>query len=271
MNRRKQNILVVIQNKGGNKIALQHSFTLAQLFNSELAIAFLECQKKDGKAAIDPKQIDAINTECIPYRIIELKDSEKEPNRCIQEVDAILIVSQISRASLGHFLKRNFIFNWMTKAKIPTVLVTDYTNPHCAYKNIIVPVDHNKESKEKMIWASYFGRFNQATIHLLAANEKSEEYIRNVKATLIFTKKMFKQFAFEYKIRKTEGGSKNINREAIEFSKQFHSDLIVLMSSRNPGWFDSYSGPSSLRQILKKDTNPILIINPLKDYYLPCS
>ncbi|WP_372751303.1 hypothetical protein [Labilibaculum sp.] len=271
MSRKKQNILVLVQDNDSNDIALQHSFRLARLFKSEVAIAFLESHKKEGKAPVNNNEIDAINKQSIPYRIIELKNTNQEPNRCIQEVDAILIVSQFSKNSLGGLLKRNFIFNWITKAKIPSILVSEQTNPNCEYKNIIVPVDHRKESKEKMIWASYFGRFNQAFIHLLAANEKSEGYIRNVKATLIFTKKMFKQFAFEYKILKAASTSKNINKEAIQFSKQFNSDLIILMSSRNPSWFDSYSGPAKLKRILKKEPNPILIINPLKDYYLPCN
>lgn len=260
-----------MQDCGRIDIALQHSFLFARLFKCEVAIAYLENQKKEGKVPVDKKQIDAINKESVPYRIIKLKNSKNEPNRCIQELDAILIVSQFSRESIRHFLKRNFIFEWISKAKIPSILVTERTDPNCAYENIIVPVDHKKESKEKMIWASYFGRFNQAIIHLLAASEKSEEYVRNVKATLIFTKKMFKQFAFEYEIVRSKGTSKHLNKEAIEFSKQFNSDLILLMSSRNPGWLDSYSGPAELKRILKKESNPILFINPLKDYYLPCS
>ncbi len=271
MSIKKQHILVLIQDPECSDAAIKHAFTLAKLFKAEAAFANFPTLKGKTHPSISHYQIEKFNLQSIPYKIIELKNSKREPNLSIQELDAIFIVTQFPIGSLNHFLKRNAIFKWILKAKIPSILVTEQTNTDCEYKNIIVPIDYKKESKEKMIWASYFGRFNNAIIHLIAPNEKSEAYLRTIKATLLFTKKMFEQFKFEYKIVKTECKSRNINRKAIQFSKNLNSDLIVLMSNRNPGWIASWSGPSQLKSILKKEDNPILFINPLKDYYLPCN
>lgn len=271
MSLKKQHILVLIQDMHSTSIAIKHAFTLARLFKSEVAIAYYPSKKNKTHTSINQYLIEECNLQSIPYKIIELKNNKREPSRSIQELDAIFIVTQFPKGSLSHFLKQNSIFKWILEAKIPSILVTEQTNADCEYKNITVPIDHKRESKEKMIWASYFGRFNNAVIHLIAPNEKSEGYLRTIKATLIFTRKMYEQFKFEYKIVKTECPSKNINREAIQFSKNYNSDLIVLMSNRNPGWLASYSGPTQLKSILKKEPNPILFINPLKDYYLPCN
>lgn len=271
MSLKKQHILVLIQDIQSTSIAIKHAFTLAKLFKSGVAIACYPSKKNKTRTSVNQLLTENFNFQSIPCKIIELKNNKREPNLSIQELDAIFIVTQFPKGSLKHFLKRNAIFKWILEAKIPSILVTEQTNPDCEYKNIIVPIDYKRESKEKMIWASYFGRFNNAIIHLIAPNEKSEGYLRTIKATLLFTKKMFEQFKFEYKIVKTECQSKNINREAIKFSKNLNSDLIVLMSNRNPGWLASYSGPTQLKSILKKEQNPILFINPLKDYYLPCN
>lgn len=271
MSLKKQHILVLIQDTQNTSVAIKHAFTLAKMFKSEIAIAYFPSKKNKTHTSLNKDLIDKFNFVTIPYKIIELKNSHQEPNRCIQELDAIFIITQFQRSSISHFLKQNAIYKWILEAKIPSILVTEQTKSDCEYKNIIVPIDYRKESKEKMIWASYFGRFNDAIIHLIAPNEKSEGYLRTIKATLLFTKKMFEQFKFEYKITKTECSSRNINREAIKFSKNYNSDLIVLMSNRNPGWLASYSGPTQLKSILRKEHNPILFINPLKDYYLPCN
>lgn len=271
MSLKKQHILVLLQDPKCSAVAIKHAFTLAHFLKSE--VAFLNFSALYGKnnPSINQFVIDKFNTKSIPYKIVKLKNRKQGPNISIQELDAIFIVTQFPKESLGYFIKRNSIFKWILEAKIPSIIVTKRTNPDCKYKNIIVPIDYRKESKEKMIWASYFGRFNDASIHLIAPNEKLNGYLRTIKATLIFTKKMFEQFKFQYKIIKSECLSKDINQEAIKLSKNLDSDLVVLMSNRNPGWLASYSGPSELKKILKKEQNPILFINPLKDYYIPCS
>ena len=271
MSLKKQHILVLLQDPDYSDVAIKHAFTLATLFKSEVAFANYPVQNDVNRPSLSQNQIEKFNLQSIPYKIIVLKNLKQEPNHCIQELDAIFIVTQFPKGSLSHFLKRNSIFKWILEAKIPSILVTEHTNENCQYKNIIVPIDYKKESKEKMIWASYFGRFNNAIIHLIAPNEKSEDSLRSIKATLLFTKKIFKQFSFEYQIIKRECQSRNINQEAIQFSKNLDSDLIVLMSNRNPSWLTHYSGPSQLKSILRKEQNPILFINPLKDYYLPCN
>jgi len=271
MSLKKQHILVLLQDADCSDAAIKHAFTLAKLFKSDVAFANYPAKNGATLPSINQSQIKKFNLESIPYKIIVLKNRKQEPNQCIQELDAIFIVTQFPKGSLSHFFKRNSIFKWILEAKIPSILITEHTDPNCKYKNIIVPIDYRKESKEKMIWASYFGRFNDAIIHLIAPNEKSESYLRSIKATLMFTKKMFEQFSFKYNIVKTECQSKNINQEAVKFSQNLDSDLIVLMSNRNPGWIASYSGPSQLKSILRKEQNPILFINPLKDYYLPCN
>lgn len=271
MSLKKQHILVLIQDIHYASVAIKHAFNVARLFKSEVAIAYYPSKKNSKHTRKNQQFTENLSSQSIPYKIIELKNNKREPNQSIQELDAIFIVTQFPKGSLQHFLKQNSIFKWILEAKIPSILVTEQTNPNCEYKNIIVPIDYKRESKEKMIWASYFGRFNNAIIHLIAPNEKSEGYLRTIKATLIFTKKMFEQFKFEYKIVKTECSSRNINREAIQISKNYNSDLIVLMSNRNPGWLASYSGPTQLKSILRNEKNPILFINPLKDYYLPCN
>lgn len=271
MSLKQQHILVLLQNTDCSDVAIKHAFTLAKLFKSDVAFANYPAKNGVTHPSISQNQIKKLNLHSIPYKIIILENRKQEPNHCIQELDAIFIVTQFPKGSLSHFLKRNSIFKWILEAKIPSIIVTEHTNPNCKYKNIIVPIDYRKESKEKMIWASYFGRFNDAVIHLIAPNEKSEAYLRSIKATLLFTKKMFEHFSFKYNIVKTECKSRNINRQAIQFSKNMDSDLIVLMSNRNPGCIASYSGPSQLKSILRKEQNPILFINPLKDYYLPCN
>lgn len=270
MSLKKQHILLLIQDQNHLTIALEHSFTLARIFKAELAIAAAPSAKNYAPSSIE-SIVKKKSKQCgIGYQIFEFTNSKTEPNDSIQQLDAILMLTQFTPKSLKKF-KRDAIYSWILTAKIPSIVLTDHTHTNDLYKNIIVPVNYRKESKEKMIWASYFGRFNKAIIHLVTAKEKYEPYVRSIKAMLIFTKKMFEAFSFDYQIVKTQRKSKDITTEALKISKSLNSDLLILMTNRNYGWLDAHFGPAQLKQILRNEKNPVLFINPLKDYYLPCS
>lgn len=268
MGRKTQHILVFIQDQNYMRKAIVHAFKLASIFKTEVAFAQISKSTSNNKLPIS--LIDELNTENIAYKEISLGNLAIEPNNTIQQLEAIFIVTEFAKGKLSA-IKQNEVFNYLYKAKIPSILLGEKSEENCNYQNITVPVDFKRETKEKMIWASYFGRFNQAVIHLFVANHKTESAQRKIKATLIFTKRMYEQFNFDYKIVKSERSSNCLKQDAYSFSEQFHSDLIVLLSQKNDGLLNKYFGPAEIKKYLRNNKNPILFINPLKDYYLPCN
>ncbi|RKD96939.1 hypothetical protein [Marinifilum flexuosum] len=268
MGRKTQHILVLIQDQNYIRKAIVHAFKLASIFKTE--IAFTQISKNTSDKKLPISLIDELNTENIAYKEISLGNLALEPNNTIKQLEAIFIVTEFAKGKLSTF-KRNEVFKYLYKAKIPSILLGEKSEVKCNYQNITVPVDFKRETKEKMIWASYFGRFNQAVIHLFVANHKAESAQRKIKATLIFTKRMYEQFKFDYKIVKSERSSNWLRQDAYSFSEQFHSDLMVLLSQKNDGLLNKYFGPNEIKTFLRKKRNPILFINPLKDYYLPCN
>jgi len=271
MSKKTPHILVLIQDYKHLAGAIKYAFKLAHIFKAEVAIAnMLSTNNKPIDFNLD-QLIKQFNTNSIAYKEIELGRIENEPNNTIKLLDVVFIVSEFPSKNLSGLFKRNPIFKLLYKAKVPSFIIGEHTSLDCDLKNIIVPVDYKKETKEKMIWASYFGRFNQAVIHLIVPKEKSESILRKIKATLLFTKKMYEQFSFDYKIVKTSSKSEAIKEESYLFSEKYKSDLILLLSHGNNSWYSNYFGPREIKKYLVKKKNPILFINPLKDYYLPCS
>lgn len=268
MGRKTQHILVFIQDNNHIRKAIIHAFKLASIFKAEVAFAYLPSSTKAQN--LPDSTINELNTTNIPYQEIKLGNPQVEPNNTIKQLEAIFIVTQFSNKMLQTY-RKNEIFRYLYKARIPSILIGAKTKEICSYQNIIVPVDFKRETKEKMIWASYFGRFNKALIHLFVANHKVESVQRKIKATIIFTKRMYEQFDFDYKIVKSSRSSNWLRQDAFLFSEEFDSDLMVLLSQKNDGLFNKYLGPLEIKKYLRKKNNPILFINPLKDYYLPCN
>ncbi|WP_421920324.1 hypothetical protein [Marinifilum sp.] len=263
-----QHILVLIQDNNHIRKAIVHAFKLANIFKAHVAFAHLP--HKNSKAELPLKTIAKLNTKNIPFKAVKFGSLDAEPNHTIKQLDAIFLLTEFVENRLSAF-RQNDVFKYIYKAHIPSILISEKTVENCNYENVIVPVDYKRETKEKLIWASYFGRFNKAIIHLFVAHHQSKNAKRKIKATLIFTKRMYEQFCFDYKIIKSSRSSYWLREDAYSFSEQFEPDLIVLLSQKNDGLLNQYFGPLEIKKHLRKKKNPILFINPLKDYYLPCN
>ncbi|NOU59583.1 hypothetical protein [Marinifilum caeruleilacunae] len=268
MGRKTQHILVFIQDNNHIRKAIVHAFKLASIFKAH--VAFVSIPSRNNGQELPFELIDELNSEKITYQMVNFGNLSVEPNNTIKQLEAIFIVTEFPKGSLSSF-KRSEVFRYLYRARIPSILIGEHTDEHCRYQNITVPVDFKRETKEKMIWASYFGRFNQAVIHLFAATHKAEGARKKIKATLIFTKRMYEQFNFDYKIEKSLRSSNWLRQDAYSFSEQYDSDLMVLLSQKNDGLLNKYFGPPEIKKYLRRKKNPILFINPLKDYYLPCN
>ncbi|MDE5423754.1 hypothetical protein L3073_16160 [Ancylomarina sp. DW003] len=266
MYKKNQHILLLIQKLDAKKKALNHALKIAQIFKAKVLISTSPFSRKK----IHPEELKNYIKDYPEVSSLQITNRNDQPNKSIKLHNIIFLVLDVDKKNDFKFFLKNSNFNWVLNAKIPTILVGHKTSSQADYSNIILPIDHKKESKEKMIWASYFGRFNNAIIKLIIPQEKDNILIKTIRNTLFFTKKMFSQFTFEYKILKSELSSKRIDEEAFKSSTTKESDLIILMTGKIQGVFFLQFNSKRIKYFINNYTNPILLINPMKDYYLPC-
>ncbi len=266
MYHKNQHILLLIHQLDPSKKALNHALKIGTIFKAKVLI----CKSPFTKNAIASETIENYISEHDQVEHIQLENTKAEPNKSINQLNIIFMLIDIDAKNDFKFYLKNNIFSWVLNAKIPTFLIGKKTSNQTDYSNIILPIDHKKESKEKMIWASYFGRFNKAVVQLIPASEKDEIPAKTIRNTLLFTKKMFSQFLFDYKIHKSNTSSKHIDEEAFKAATTNASDLIILMTGKAQGIFFLRYNSKKIKQVISQYSNPILLINPLKDYYLPC-
>jgi len=266
MYKKNQHILLLVRSLNSNKNALNHALKIAHTFKSKILIA----NNPFSKNKITLKELENYISYIPEAKTLQLSISDNEPNQSIKQLNIIFLLVEIDNKKDFKFFLKNNIFHWILNAKTPTFLIGNNTSLKTDYSNIILPIDHKKESKEKMIWASYFGRFNRSVIHLIPAKEKEDSFMKTIRNTLLFTKKMFSQFNFDYKILKSESTSKCIDEEAFTMQTTNESDLVILMTGKIQGVFLLRFNSRKIKHLLNSYANPILLINPMKDYYLPC-
>jgi hypothetical protein len=148
--------------------------------------------------------------------------------------------------------------------RIPYVLFKD-TFSMLKLNDVLVPVGFLVEEYEKAQFASAFGRFCGATIHLLIAND----YGTKAADTAEKMKQLFDKFALHYLEEKAKSDSYKLDKEAVRIAEERCYGIVLISASREYGLDDVIFGPNEYR-LVKKSSVPILLVNPRADLYTLC-
>lgn len=147
----------------------------------------------------------------------------------------------------------------ITNSEIPFIVVQEKAAMSLAYKNIVLPLDLSKETRQKLGYAAEIAHKFGSTIHLLYPKE-SDEYLKNQSIrNIIFAKTYLQENKVTFSIKEIEDG--NFVKEVIRYASSIEADLIAIMNINDAG-LSIFSG-NSRQQILTNDALiPVLCVNP---------
>jgi hypothetical protein len=267
--KKEQKIIVLVENEDSDKILILHGIKLAGAFKKELCFLFIQPENKKSKSNQISEKLEGyrkvVSTEIPTLRVSFLILTGK-PENFIEDLadkhEAVLIIT------------RNSMFNKLSQAlkvsPIPILFVNERQTEIPDYKKIVLPIDLRKETKDAVLWASYFARFNNSGINVLAATDKNKENIRSVAKNILSIKNLFSKLNIAVKVFKGKQNSLNIQFEALELAQSSRADLVIVLGSSYISFIDLLIGLPEKKMIKKAEELPILIINPRKDMYILC-
>ena len=198
-----------------------------------------------------------ISDKSIEYAIIE-QDALTD---FIEENEGgVLIFEQCNEKP---FCKTRELLKICRELRIPYYIVQ--SNHTININRVLVPVGFLVEEKEKGVFCSGMGRFLNAEILLMPANDYGSRARNNAEAI----KTLLERFGLKYQIIEAKKDSFKVEIEATKKTSELNADMILISSSRDYGIDDIIFGPKEL-SVIKKSTVPVMIINPRKDLYTLC-
>lgn len=140
------------------------------------------------------------------------------------------------------------------------------------YRHVAYGVDFRKESKEKLIWASYFARFNQSTLHMLHFNYKDSGLRTKLNNNIRFMNNFFRNVGVEYQTQTVQGRA--LFPETLVCNEAGASGYGLLISvttdTRDRDVLEWFAGVQEDRTIRNSARMPVLYLNPRNDIYVLC-
>ena len=150
-------------------------------------------------------------------------------------------------------------------SKIPFIVVQDKPTDWEKYKNIVLPVDFRSESKEKLQWAIYMGKYFDSKVHILKQKITDKSLLRKTNINLNFAVRFLIQNGIEYEIHEMPK-SGNFAKECLVFAQDMNADLILITTTKNITMASYVLAASEQYIIANSSKIPVLVINPKASY-----
>jgi hypothetical protein len=179
------------------------------------------------------------------------------------EVGANLIFMGTHGASGWQKVTGSYALKVITNSSVPFIVVQDEMMKDSGYDSIIVPLDLNKETKQKLEIVGSVAHYFDSEVHLITPRE-SDEFLRNkLKANLIWAKKYLTNKQVKCSTHVADKGSKFID-EIAKLSVEVDADLISIMNLQSNSLMGILGNSYQQDIITNKQKVPVLCVNPLQ-------
>ena len=272
-------ILVPIGFSEQSIVALGQAFNLAKIKNSDVVLLsviegqsiiqslFLDDKSDELKAKVKSKLEDIASVYSAKYSVDV--DTMVAKGRVYEEVNKVadmISADLIVMGTNGVNSKSKFIGSNAEKvvrlSKCPVITIKGKSHRD-GCENIILPLDLEKQTKEKVTYALEYARYWDATIRIVSVVLRDDNEVR---AQLIKNIKQVEQFILDAGVKCTseivEGEKKRTLGDFVfDYEKKFDADMIMIMTKKEELTLSNNISVTA-RYIINNSDIPVMSIRP---------
>jgi nucleotide-binding universal stress UspA family protein len=278
-------ILVPVDFSEQSLIALEQSFNLAREYHAEITLLHVieeagmlakffskeqhEDIKKKVQEQLDHLAIDQEKKSKIKINTLVARGAVYEKiNEVAELINATMIIMG-TNGSEGEGLKKRFIgsnaLRVVRESSVPVITIKGkHHRKGC--KNIVLPLDLSKETREKVSNAIQLSRlFGGATIRVVSVLFTTDEFVVNRITRQLGQVKTFlekENVDCSAEIIKGIKGEETLAQNILEYAQKVDGDLIMIMTQQEVDFTQYFIG-SSAQEIINHSKIPVLSIRPL--------
>ncbi|MDD2530892.1 MAG: hypothetical protein PHN41_06650 [Bacteroidales bacterium] len=188
-------------------------------------------------------------------------------------LSGVLLVSAASESKNNNeklASNSNTMLKNLYTSRIAYFLVPQNHNSPISFNRVIMTINHMRESKEKVLWGSYFGRFANSEVIVYYHNYKDEFYRHQLHFNIKFLMRMFDNFKINYRLNLSSNSKTFVDYQAIDYAKETNAGLIICQTTKNKSWFEEIFNLKERKIINNTQQIPVLFVNPREDLFILC-
>jgi nucleotide-binding universal stress UspA family protein len=247
--------------------ALNHAINTAKITGAEIHVLHVVAKEKGiAEAESKLKQVlSAIDTTVVLHAVVRVGNIFDDIGDFASEVHAELIFMGTHGQHGWQHITGSHALKVITHSNVPFIVVQEKEIKESGYDDIVVPLDLNKETKQKLAYVANIATYFKSRVHIITPDE-SDEFLRHqVKANIQFSVRFFQERGIEVttKVAPNSGFDKEVVKHAVTLD----ADLIAIMNLNRNNMLGAITA-SHEQYILTNDAQiPTLIVNPVQGKY----
>jgi nucleotide-binding universal stress UspA family protein len=153
----------------------------------------------------------------------------------------------------------------ITHSTVPFVVVQEKAIKPTGYDDIVVPLDLNKETKQKLAYVANLATYFKSRVHVITPDETDEFLRHQVKANIQFAQKFFSERDIE--VTTTLAPVSGFDKEVVKHAVHLDADLIAIMNLNRNNLLGVITANYEQYIITNDAQIPTLIVNPIDSPY----
>jgi nucleotide-binding universal stress UspA family protein len=256
-------ILVPIDSTDQTVIAMSQSYNLAKLTNSKIVLMSVdEGNQKDIERRLADLAKEAEKKSGMPVETMIRKGNVYEEISKVADVinPLFILIGLTSKINLRKIIGQN-AFRLVRESKHPVITIRGKVHRN-GCKNILVPLDLTKETREKIDRAIELAKLFGADIRVVSVLSQKDEESEN--KLISYSNQVWKHIK-DQGLRatiKTVRGT-DITKIVLDYAYEVEADLILIMSKDKLNLKEFFLGTTAQR-IINESEIPVLSIRPME-------
>lgn len=244
--------------------ALGHAINISKLLSREIVLLHIVEKPEDVNPSSD--KLEEKITELKKTITSKLVPVVKDGNifDTIREVAHELKAEMVIMGTHGRKGMQKVTGSWalkvMANSKVPFLVVQDKPQTD-SFKKIVFPIDFRRENKEKVSWVHYLSRHYRSTFLLFKRKAGDRGFKKRIASNLHYAESFLKNNDVEYEIHSAKG-KQAFEKELVQFAKEQHAEMIMILVTRDIGFFDYLVAAREQYIIANPEKIPVMCINP---------
>jgi len=247
--------------------ALNHAIATAKTLDAKIYVVHVVPKEKGIKEAeVKLKEILAnIDTTVTLIPQVRVGSIFNDIGHFAAEHSSELIFMGTHGASGWQHLTGSNALKVVTHSDVPFIIVQEKKIKPNGYDDIVVPLDLNKETKQKLAIVANIATYFKSRVHVITPTETDEFLRKKVQTNILFAKRFFSERGIE--VTTTLAPSSNFDKEVVKHAVTIDADLIAIMNLNKNSFLGTIASNDEQNIITNDAQIPVLIMNPLDSPY----
>ena len=246
--------------------AMQHAIKFAEIINADVILLHVVNSREEVEEAKEKlsKEItlgSSFSNSCNITSFVRIGNIFEDIGDVAAELGISLIFMGTHKASSWQKLVGSRAIKVITSSPVPFIVTQEKLMNSNGYDKIVVPLDLNVETKQKLELVAKIAHYFDSQVHLLT-NDNSDEFIKTkLKANQVWASNYLESKDIKNSSHLVDQGD-SLTEGIFKLSKEVDADLIAIMNLADETVLGLYEN-SFQEEIVANDLKiPVLCVNP---------